>query len=192
MRKKILLLTVTVLLSTVKGFAESDRYTWGYWAMERGDFSSAIDHFKIGADADYADCKGALANMYAAGLGTAKNPTKAFSYLKEADFVKKENDTFWVLFYTGADLAKFQRSMYNHIFYMSPRFPEIPKYQKFLDSGQYNCKSFGKSPNMAEATKLLKQLYQDKGDIDDVLNCVNLEDDCLEFEKYVTDHFFLC
>lgn len=192
MRKKILLLTVTVLLSTVKGFAESDRYTWGYWAMERGDFSSAVDHFKIGADADYADCKGALANMYAAGLGTAKNPTKAFSYLKEADFVKKESDEFWVLFYTGADLAKYLR-WYNgmgYYVYMSPKFPKIPKYQKFLDSGQYNCKSFGKSPNMAEATKLLKQLYQDKGDIDGVLDCVCDDDDRLEFEKYVTDHFF--
>ena len=192
MRKKILLLTVTVLLSTVKGFAESDRYTWGYWAMERGDFSSAVDHFKIGADADYDDCKGALANMYAAGLGTAKNPTKAFSYLKEADFVKKESDEFWVLFYTGADLAKYLR-WYNgmgYYVYMSPKFPKIPKYQKFLDSGQYNCKSFGKSPNMAEATKLLKQLYQDKGDIDGVLDCVCDNDDRLEFEKYVTDHFF--
>ena len=51
MRKKILLLTVAVLFSTVNGFADSDRYVWGFWALERGDFSTAVQHFTTGANA---------------------------------------------------------------------------------------------------------------------------------------------
>lgn len=197
MKKKILLLAFAVLFSTVNGFAESDRYTWGYWALERGDFDDALYHFKTGADANYSDCMGALANMYAAGIGTAKNPTKAYYYLKGADFATdRYSQEFWILFHTGIDLATvvgvkdYGFTVYYE--YMSSGFSKIPKYQQFLDSGKYNCTSFGKSPNMAEATKLLKQLYQEGSHIDGYLDCYSTtsSEERRAFEKNLFNRFF--
>lgn len=170
MKRKILFLLATMLISATSTFAQSDRYRWGVWGLERGDFDDAIAHFKIGADAGYRDCKGALANMYAAGMGTAKNPAKAYSYLKEADFVDPE---FWIFFHMGIDLSEVitVRNYAFYYVYMSSGFTEIPKYAEFIRSGKYNCRSFGVTPNMAVAVKHMKKAYQDGGGIDGFLDC---------------------
>ena len=50
MRKKILLLTVAVLFSTVNGFAQSDPGNFGEWYLDHANYPEALARFKKGAD----------------------------------------------------------------------------------------------------------------------------------------------
>ena len=139
MKKNILLLTLAVLLSTVSGFAESDRYRWGYKAMERGNFPNAVEHFKIGADAGYDDCYGALSIMYAMGLGTTQNLELAYKYLEKWT----NNGYVWAFFYYGSRLGDWPNG-----------FGSIPKFNEWLNDGGYTCKSFGKQPDWGKALEI--------------------------------------
>lgn len=146
MKKKILLLAFAVLFSTLNGFAESDRYTWGVYALERASFDDAFYHFKKGADEGmYEDCYDPLAVMYAIGLGTSKNPQLAFKYLKLS--YAESASIFWARFYMG---GRFK----NKIAYRA--FRNVPRAEAFYDSENYNCKAFGQSPNIKKAAEYAK------------------------------------
>ena len=146
MKKKILLLAFAVLFSTLNGFAYSDRYTWGVYALERASFDDAFYQFKKGADEGmYEDCYDPLAVMYAIGLGTSKNPQLAFKYLKLS--YAESADIFWTRFYMG---IPFKGKIASHA------FRNVPRVQAFYDSENYNCKAFGQSPNMKKAAEYAK------------------------------------
>ena len=148
MKQKLLLLVAVVLLSSANMFADSDRYTWGYWALERGDFSSAVEHFKIGANAGYLDCTYALSQMYIMGLGTGKNPAQAFSLLKKA--MPESKYRFWYYFYIGASLTDFQFIDLDR----------IPKINEFTSDGKFTCKAYGVSPNAKKAYDALLDYHR--------------------------------
>ena len=173
MRKKILLLTVTVLLSTVNGFAQSRGY-WGEWYLDHADFSEALAQFKTGADVgEDQDCYNALAIMYAMGLGTSKNPQQAYKYLNlyweaskktsiEHDLGIQHYHAFWASFYTGKPIAHFKfiggvigLDAYGH-------FDQVTKYFTFVKSSSYTCKAWGQSANMKKAAEHLKQSRKDR------------------------------
>lgn len=150
MKKKILLLTFAVLFSTVKGFAYSDLFNRGVYALERASFGDAFFHFKKGADDGmYYDCYGPLAVMYAMGLGTQKNPQLAYKYLKL--YLKEKvyffEESFWISFYAGDRLRGISYSA----------FGEVPKVMAFFYSENYTCKAFGQSPDIKKAVELLHQ-----------------------------------
>lgn len=146
MKKKILLLAFAVLFSTLNGFAYSDRYTWGVYALERASFDDAFYQFKKGADEGmYKDCYEALAVMYAIGLGTSKNPQLAFKYLK-LSYAESAN-IFWIRFYMGAHFK--YKIAYD-------AFRNVPRAKAFYDIENHNCKAFGQSPNMKKAAEYAK------------------------------------
>ena len=156
MKQKLLLLVAAVLLASASVFAKSDRFTWGYWALERGDFPSAVQHFQIGADAGYTDCKEALAHMYMVGLGTSKNPSKALSLFK----VTYEDPIFWYFFYSGVDLCghivgDHDNLLKNYSYAKPSGFSSIPKFSDFYESGKFTCKALGVSPDVKQAIKYL-------------------------------------
>lgn len=159
MKQKLLLLVAAVLLSSANVFAGSDRFTWGYWALERGDFPSAVQHFKIGADAGYTDCREALAHMYMVGLGTSKNPSKALSLLK---VVYKEDPVFWYFFYSGVNLCGYVKEssdiLRSYTVTIPSGFSSIPKLRDFYDNGNFTCKTLGVSPDVKQAIKYLKSI----------------------------------
>ena len=173
MRKKILLLTVAVLFSTVNGFAQSRGY-WGEWYLDHADFSEALAQFKTGADVgEDQDCYNALAIMYAMGLGTSKNPQQAYKYLNlyweaskktsiEHDLGIQHYHAFWASFYTGKPIAHFKfiggvigLDAYGH-------FDQVTKYFTFVKSSSYTCKAWGQSANMKKAAEHLKQSRKDR------------------------------
>lgn len=160
MRKKILLLTVAVLFSTVNGFAQSDPGNFGEWYLDHANYPEALARFKKGADIGEArDCYSSLAIMYAMGLGTSKNPQQAYKYLNLYWEASKEIESeqnyhaFWASFYTGKPIALVIDD-YKH-------FDEVPKYFKFIKSSSYSCKAWGQSANMKKAAEHLKQSRKD-------------------------------
>lgn len=161
MRKKILLLTVAVLFSTVNGFAQSDPGNLGEWYLDHANYPEALARFKKGADIGEArDCYSSLAIMYAMGLGTSKNPQQAYKYLNLYWEASKEIESeqnyhaFWASFYTGKPIALVIDD-YKH-------FDEVPKYFKFIKSSSYSCKAWGQSANMKKAAEHLKQSRKDR------------------------------
>ncbi len=188
MKQKLLLLVATVLLSSANVFA-SDRFTWGYWALERGSFDDAVYHFKIGADAGYWDCKKGLAHMYILGLGTAKNPGKALSLLKEVypqESEEESDNRFWFLFYMGANLADYDSGDINKNMgyeYLPNHFYYIPKIFDAYEKGIFTCNSFGVSPNTPQAVKYLKKLKNTKK----LLDC---HPTSYKIEEYVFNRLF--
>lgn len=178
MRKKILLLTVAVLFSTVNSFAESTPAWWGKIALRNANYSSAFSSFKEGADEGmYPDCYSALSIMYAMGLGTSKNPQQAFKYLNLClnydygdgeEIVSASEHAFWASFYTGKPIALFEFEGASNIGLDGWNlFVSVPKYYQFVKSSNYTCKAWGQSANMKKAAEHLKQsrgdiMYSDK------------------------------
>lgn len=175
MRKKILLLTVAVLFSTVNSFAESTPAWWGKLALRNANYSSAFSSFKEGADEGmYPDCYSALSIMYAMGLGTSKNPQQAFKYLNLClnydygdgeEIVSASEHAFWASFYTGKPIALFEFEGTTGLDEWN-LFVSVPKYYQFVKSSNYTCKAWGQSANMKKAAEHLKQSRKDrwKGD----------------------------
>ena len=160
MRKKILLLTVAVLFSTVNGFADSDRYVWGFWALERGDFSTAVQHFTTGANAGYSDCEIALANCYLVGMGVAKNPAKAYALYKKSisqDSKDISDHRFWIMFHRGDPFRECLKTLdICDAKYVGAKFANnIPKFSVAMRD-DFTCKNFGVSPSVSNVAKQIK------------------------------------
>lgn len=175
MKQKLLLLVAVVLLSSANMFADSDRYTWGYWDLEAGNFSSAVYDFEQGHKAGYWDCTFSLSQMYMMGLGTSKNPSKALSLIKQCypqntDDATSDDIAFWFRFYSGDDMHEFNERYLNKIV---KELYDLPKCKEFYNTGKFTCKAFGVSPNIGEAIKYLKQL--DKSDAWDAMSHLNDE-----------------
>lgn len=158
MKQKLLLLVVTVLLSSTAIYAQnfSDRFRWGYWDLEAGNFSSAVYDFEQGHKAGYWDCTFSLSQMYMMGLGTSKNPSKALSLIKQC-YPQNMDDAFWFRFYSGDDMHESNGRYLNQIV---KKLYDLPKCKEFYNTGKFTSKAFGVSPNIGEAIKYLKQLSE--------------------------------